>query len=98
MFGPILYGCVEQMHGCVEQMHIISNYIYMMMMGTDGLDGYWMENMCVLMVFWMGLGGVGMFFGSPRIDLMDVGCMLGRFLAGFVDVFRRILDGCLMGL
>ena len=88
------------MHGCVEQMHIISNYIYiyMMMMGTDGLDGYWMENMCVWMVFWMGLGGVGMFFGSPRIDLMDVGCMLGRFLAGFVEGFRRIFDGCLMGL
>ena len=88
------------MHGCVEQMHIVSNYIYiyMMMMGMDGLDGYWMENMCVWMVFWMGLGGVGMFFGSPRIDLMDVGCMLGWFLAGFVEGFRRIFDGCLMGL
>ena len=37
--------------------HNIKLYIYMMMMGTDGLDGYWMENMCVWMVFWMGLGG-----------------------------------------
>ena len=40
----------------------------------------------------------GMFFGSPRIDLMDVGCMLGWFLAGFVEGFRRIFDGCLIGL
>ena len=48
--GPLIYGCVEQMHGCVEQMHIISNYIYiymLTMMGMDGLDGYWMENMLV---------------------------------------------------
>ena len=28
MLGPILFGCVEQMHGCVEQMHIISYNIY----------------------------------------------------------------------
>ena len=60
MVGPILFGCVEQMHVCVEQMHIISNYIYiymyiymmmmmmmMMMMEMDGLDGYWMEHMLV---------------------------------------------------
>ena len=56
-----------------------------------------MENMCVLMVLWMGWGGCDVFW-ITRIDLMDVGCMLGWFLAGFVDVCRRILDGCLMGL
>ena len=42
---------------CRTDAHNIKLYIYMMMMGMDGLDGYWMENMCVLMVFWMGLGG-----------------------------------------
>ena len=42
-------------------------YIYMMMMGMDGLDGYWMENMCVLMVFWMGLGGLGCFLDHPGL-------------------------------
>ena len=44
--------------------HNIRLYIYIyMMMEVDGLDGYCVENMLVLIVFWMGLGGVGMFFG-----------------------------------
>ena len=50
MFGPILFGGVEQMHGCVEQMHIILIYVYIyiyIMMEMDGLDGFWMENMLV---------------------------------------------------
>ena len=59
--APLIYGCVEQMHGCVEQMH--KYQIIYIMMGMDVLDGYWMENMLVLMVFWMGLGGFGMVFG-----------------------------------
>ena len=56
MFGPILYGCVEQMHGCVEQMHIISNDIYHDGDGCFGwiLDG---EHAC-FDGFLDGFGGV----------------------------------------
>ena len=63
MLGPILFGCVEQMHGCVEQMHIIV-YIYIYHDGGGSVDGYCVESMLVLIVFRMGLGGRGgMFFG-----------------------------------
>ena len=66
MFGPILYGCVEQMHGCVEQMHIISNYIYIYIYDDDG-DGWigWIldgEYACLSFFFGWVWGG-SMVFG-----------------------------------
>ena len=79
--------------------HNIKLYIYIYDDDGDGWIGWILDGEYVCLDgFLDGFGGVGMFFGSPRIDLMDVGCMLGRFLAGFVEGFRRIFDGCLMGL
>ena len=45
------------------------------MMGMDVLGGYWIENMLVLMAFWMGLGGLGWFLDDLGWILMDFGCM-----------------------
>ena len=86
MFGPILYGCVEQMHGCVEQMHIISNYIYIYIYDDDGdgwigwiLDGEYACLSFFLVGFWVG----PWFLDDPEWILRDFGCMLGWFLDGF---------------
>ena len=42
--------------------------------------------MLVLMVFWMGLGGLGWFLDDLGLILMDFGCMLGWCLDGFLMV------------
>ena len=85
MFGPILYGCVEQMHGCVEQMHIISNYIYIYDDDGDGWIGWILdgEYACLSFFFLDGFGVGPWFLDDPEWILRDFGCMLGWFLDGF---------------
>ena len=58
------------------------------MMGMDVLGGYWIENMLVLMAFWMGLGGLGWFLDDLGLILMDFGCMLGWCWDGFLTVLE----------
>ena len=57
-------ACLDVLNRCTFASNRCTEYkmIYTMM-GMDALDGYWMEHMLVLMVFWMGWGGFGMVFG-----------------------------------
>ena len=62
--GPLIYGCVEQMHGCVEQMHIISNYIYIYDDDGDGWIGWILDGEYACLSFFFGwVWGGSMVFG-----------------------------------
>ena len=57
------------------------------MMGMDALDGYWMEHMLVLMVFWMGWGGLEWFLDDLGLILMDLD-VVGRVFGWFLMVLQ----------
>ena len=69
------------------------------MMGMDGLDGYWMENMLVWVFFLDGFGVGPWFLDDLEWILRDFGCMLGWFLDGFWWFWKDFgwaLDGFVM--
>ena len=75
MFGPILFGGVEQMHGCVhrctEYRYIYIYYIYIYDDDGDGWIGLILDGGYVCLMFFLdGLGWVHGFWMTPEWILM----------------------------